>query len=158
MLFVISAALTAFWNGFLGIIKDFAANLYVTGFVTVVLSLSLHVLVVRRVLPRSSFPCLLLGVVISGLLSFVLYDLVRGYTAHMTYLQRADSAVNWGDEGRRTGLGPHALGILWPMFATHVPFVLKAGLFYGALWFPLLLWLERWSYADSRSAVGAASP
>jgi hypothetical protein len=147
-LFAISAALTSFWNGFVAIIADYAANLYYAGFATVALSLCLHGLVVRRFLPLSSVSCQLLGVAISGVFSFVLYDLFHGYTQHFTYLQREGASVNWGDDGRFSGLGHHALGFHWPTFYKHLPVTLIAGCLYGLVWFPCLAWLERWSHAE----------
>ncbi len=56
ILFRISISLTAFWNNFVGMIYDFAANLYFTGVATVAVSLPLHVFVVRRILLPSSYP------------------------------------------------------------------------------------------------------
>jgi hypothetical protein len=155
VLLAISAALTWFWNGFLPTVDDFAANLYYAGYATVGASLCFHLLVVRRVLPQLSVPCLLFGVAISGLLSCVLYNLFYGYAQHITYLQREGTSVNWGDDGRSSGLGHYASGIHWPTFLREVPAVLKAGCLPGLVWLPFLAWLEEWSYADLHEAADA---
>lgn len=150
MLFVISAGLTAWWNDFIGMSRDFGANLFLAGFATVALSLCLHLFVVRRLLSRTSLPCQLMGVAASGVASFVIYDVLRGHTEHFTYLQRLGSSVNWGDEGRSVGLGRHAFGFRWPTFFSHLPNTLFSACLFGIVWFPCLVWLERWSYGDAR--------
>lgn len=151
ILFVISISLTAFWNDFVGIIYDLAANLYFTGLATVAVSLPLHIFIVRRLLPRTSVPCQLLGVAISGIASIVIYDLLRAYTVHYTYLQRQGSSVNWGDDGKFSGLGVHAIGIRWATFRAHLPVTLTSACIYGIVWFPCLICLERWSYRNCPS-------
>lgn len=143
MLFVISAALTAFWNSFVGMIHDFAANLYVAGFATVAVSLPLHLLVVRRLLPRSTVARQILGVAISGVISILIYEVFRGCAAHYTYLHR-DANVNWGDNGRSTGLGRYAFGVHWPTFLHFLPSTISSACIYGAVWLPSLFCLERW--------------
>jgi len=156
ILFVISVALTAFWNSFVGMIHDFAANLYFAGFATVAVALPLHLSVIRRLLPRSLFATQLLGVAISGVVSILIYELFRGYTEHYTYLHR-DSTVNWGDEGRSSGLGLYASGFHWPTFLHFLPTTLSSACIYGAVWLPCLSCLERWSYRVTSTSTSSAS-
>ena len=155
ILFVISAALTAFWNSFVGMIHDFAANLYLAGIVTVAVALPLHLFVIRRLLPRSLFATELLGVAISGAVSILIYEVFRGYTEHYTYLQR-DANVNWGDDGRSSGLGRYAFGVHWPTFLHYLPTTFSSACIYGAIWLPCLFCLERWSYQATTTTLSSA--
>jgi hypothetical protein len=154
ILFVISAALTAFWNSFVGMIHDFGTNLYFAGFATVAVALPLHLFVTRRLLPRTMVATELLGVAISGVVSILIYEVFRGYAEHYTHLHR-DTAVNWGDDGRSSGLGRYAFGVHWPTFMHFLPTTLSSACIYGAIWFPCLFCLERWSYRATTSTSSA---
>lgn len=156
ILFLISAALTAFWNNFVGMIHDFASNLYIAGLATVAVALPLHLFVIRRFLPRSLFITQLLGVALSGVVSILIYEVFRGYTEHYTYLHR-DAAVNWGDEGRFSGLGRYAFGFHWPTFLHFLPTTLSSACIYGVVWLPCLFCLERWSYGPTITSKSSAS-
>ena len=156
ILFVISAALTAFWNSFVGMIHDFAANLYFAGFATVAVALPLHLFVIRRLLPRSLFATQLLGVAISGVVSILIYEVFRGYTEHYTYLHR-DATVNWGDNGKSSGLGRYAFGVHWPTILHFLPTTLLSACTYGIIWLPCLFCLERWSYRATATSTPSAS-
>jgi hypothetical protein len=156
ILFVISAALTAFWNSFASIIYDFAANLYFAGFATVAVALPLHLLVIRRLLTRNTFATQWLGVAISGVVSILIYEILRGYSEHYTYLHR-DAMVDWGDEGRSTGLGHYALGFHWLTFLHFLPTTLSSACIYGVVWLPCLVCLEQWSYRSTITSKSSLS-
>ena len=151
ILFLISILLTAFVNGFAGIIHDFAANLYLTGIASLVCSLVVHQVIVRRVLPRNQIVPQLVGVALSGVLSIVLWDFLRDVTAHITFNQRDGSGIKWGDDGMASGLPRSAYGLSYSNFLAHLPVTLKSGVLYGVVWFPALALLERWTYADRRN-------
>ena len=135
-------------NYFGGTIYDFAANLYVTGLATAVLSLVVHLIVVRRIFPRESMGGQIVGVAISGILSFIIYSILHGYTARITYLRRSGSTENWGDDGSFSGLPRTAIGFYWPSFAEELPRLIVVACITGIVWLPCLWLLERWSYAQ----------
>jgi hypothetical protein len=154
VLFVVSAALTAFDNNFWGTIYDYAANKYWAGLATVAVSIPIHTCVIRRILPRQRLWSQLLGVAVSGILSIVIHELFCTIFAHRTWLQRQGSGVNWGDDGSLSGLPAGAMfGIHWPTFFGHLPITLTSACIYGVLWFPLLVWLERSIYPRSETSA-----
>ncbi len=144
-------------NYFTGSISDFAANLYLTGLATAALSLLVHLIVVRRLFPRESASNQVFGVAISGVVAFIIYSLLYDYTAHVTYLQRQESSVNWGDEGSLSGLPRAALAFAyWPTFSERLaklPGIMLVACFTGIVWLPCLWLLERWSYAPSHQTI-----
>jgi hypothetical protein len=146
-----SFGLTAFWNGFAEIIPDFAANLYFTGFASLGTALLVHQLVIRRILPRGRLIPQLAGVFLSGLLSIILYDWFLDVTAHITYLQREGSGINWGDDGRSSGLPRSAFGLGYSDFWSELPRAVGSAVIYGVGWFPILVLLECWAYPDPES-------
>ena len=162
VLVAISLGLTAFWNEFAGIIYDFAGNLYLTGLASLGCALLFHQLIVRRLLGRSQLVPQLLGVAISGVLSIVVYDWFRDVTAHLTYLQREGTSINWGDNGMSSGLPRSAFGLSYSNFWSHLPVTLRSAVIYGVVWFPVLVCLERWAYSrqtkNKAEQVAAGQP
>jgi hypothetical protein len=138
-------------NYFGGTIYDFAANLYATGLATAALSLLVHLIVVRRIFPRESVTNQIVGLAISGSFSFVIYDVLLGYTARFTFLQRQGSTVNWGDDGSFSGLPRTAIGFHWPSFAEQLPGLIMVACVTGVFWLPCLWLLERWTYAQPQN-------
>ena len=162
VLVIISLGLTAFWNNFAGIVHDFAGNLYFTGLASLVCALLIHQIIIRRVLHRDRLLSFLIGVALSGILSIVLYDLFRDVTAHITFVQREGTSINWGDDGMSSGLPRSAFGLSYSNFLMHLPRTLVSAVMYGVVWFPILSLLERWAYADrtrpQAEQVGADQP
>ena len=148
VLVTISLGLTAFWNNFAGIVHDFAGNLYFTGLASLGCTLLIHQFIVRRILHRELLLSFLIGVALSGILSIVLYDWFRDVTAHITFVQRDGTSINWGDDGMSSGLPRSAFGLGYSNFWTHLPRTLVSAVIYGVVWFPILALLERWTYAD----------
>jgi len=146
----ISLGLTAFWNSFAGIIYDFAGNLYFTGLASLGCALLIHQFIVRRILHRDRLLSFLVGVALSGILSIVLYDWFRDVTAHITFVQRAGTSINWGDDGMSSGLPRSAFGLSYSNFWVHLPVTLGSAVIYGVVWFPILAFLERWAYAGRK--------
>lgn len=62
------------------------------------------------------------------------------------------ATVNWGDEGRSSGLGLYAFGVHWPTFLHFLPTTLLSASIYGAVWLPCLFSLERWSYRGTSTS------
>jgi hypothetical protein len=145
----ISLGLTAFWNNFVYIVHDFAGNLYFTGLASLGCALLIHQFVVRRILHRDRLPSFLIGVALSGILSIVLYDWFRDVTAHITFVQRMGTSINWGDDGMVSGLprSAHGLSYGYYDFWDHLPVTLTSAVIYGVVWFPILAFLEWWTYA-----------
>jgi hypothetical protein len=150
VLVIISLGLTAFWNNFAGIVHDFAGNLYFTGLASLGCALLIHQFIVRRILHRHRLLSFLIGVALSGILSIVLYNWFRDVTAHITFVQRMGTSINWGDDGMVSGLPRSAYGLSYGYydFWTRLPRTLVAAVIYGVVWFPILAFLERWTYED----------
>ena len=148
VLVAISLGLTAFWNNFAGIIHDFASNLYFTGLASLCCALLVHQLIVRRILHRDRLRSFYIGVAFTGIFSIVLYSWLRDVTAHITFLQREGTSINWGDDGMYSGLPRSAYGLSYSNFWAHLPRTLVAAVIYGIVWFPVLAFFERWAYAD----------
>jgi hypothetical protein len=143
-----SLGLTAFWNSFNAIIFDFASNLYYTGLITVAGSLIIHTFIIRRLFRRSILFCRLLGIGISGITAILVHSALLRVTARLTYIQREGSPINFGDDGRTTGLGNYAMRVDWPSFFANIPSGLVMAAISSLLWFPCLLILEWWVFLD----------
>lgn len=157
VLVMMSVGLTALSNHLWGTVYDYAANLYWAGLVTVAVSVLIHAYIVRKILLQPPLWTQLLGVAVSGILSIVIHELLCKTVAHLTWLQRQGSEVNWGDEGSLSGLPAGAMfGVHWPTFFGHLPLTLTGACIYGLLWFPLLVLLERWVYSSPQTPLDTA--
>ena len=154
ILLAISLGLTAFWNNFAGIIYDFAANLYFTGLATLCCTLLFHQRIVRQIWRRDRLYSFCIGLAITGVCSMVLYDGFRDITAHITWLQREGTTINWGDDGMQSGLPRSAYGLSDSDFWSKLPRTLISAVIYGFVWFPVLAMLERWAYAQPQVRSG----
>lgn len=152
LLTLTSVSLTAGCNNFDGMIYDYAHNLYFAGLGSLACGLCIHLCIVRRFLPLRRRSTQLLGVAISGVISILLYELFRDITAHVTFTQRMGTNINWGDEGRHSGLPALGGGFSLARCMASVPSTIFAALIYGVIWLPLLVFLERWAYAPTSSA------
>jgi len=157
VLIAISLGLTALWNSLAEIVYDFARNLYFTGLASLVCALIFHQLIVRRILRRDRLWSLLVGVAVSGVLSIVLYDWFRDVTAHITFVQRQGTTINWGDDGIFSGLPRSAFGLGFSDFWWHLPVTLGSALLYGVVWLPVLALLEACTYASRFQGLSSRS-
>ena len=151
VLVAVSVLLTAAVNSFAGTIYDYAHNLYFAGTGSLAGGLLIHVLIVRRLLPVNRTAPQLIGVAISGVISVFLHDLFRDLTAHITFVQRKGTTINWGDDGIYSGLPALGTGFEIGRIISDFPSIVVSAFIYGIVWFPLLVLLERWAYGLRRS-------